>query len=43
MPIVAEHGVVYTRPWVVNLVLDVASYDPERNLVNLVENFAASI
>jgi len=36
LPIVAEHGVVYTRPWVVNLILDLAGYDPDRNLVDLV-------
>lgn len=36
LPYVAEHGVVYTRSWVVDLVLDLAGYDPEVNLVDLV-------
>ncbi len=35
-PYVAEHGVVYTRPWVVDLVLDLAGYDPDENLVDSV-------
>lgn len=36
IPRVAEHGVVYTRPWVVDLVLDLAGYDANENLVDLV-------
>lgn len=36
LPVVAEHGVVYTRPWVVNLVLDLAGYTSDHNLVDLV-------
>ena len=36
LPYVAEHGVVYTRPWVVDLVLDLAGYAPEDNLVDVV-------
>src|SRR5215212_8197179 len=35
-PYVAEHGVVYTRPWVVDLVLDLAAYAPEENLVDMI-------
>lgn len=35
-PRVAEPGVVYTRPWVVDLVLDLADYDPSGNLVDSV-------
>lgn len=34
LPYVAEHGVVYTRPWVADLVLDLAGYAPEENLVD---------
>src|SRR5215210_2828254 len=34
IPYVAEHGVVYTRPWVADLVLDLAGYTPEANLVD---------
>jgi hypothetical protein len=30
------HGVVYTRPWVVEFVLDLAGYDPKENLVDAV-------
>ncbi len=33
---IAEPGIVYTRPWVVNLVLDLAEYDPNENLVDSV-------
>jgi adenine-specific DNA-methyltransferase len=36
LPRVAEHGVVYTRPWVVDLVLDLAGYDPGEDLVSSV-------
>lgn len=36
LPYVAEHGVVYTRPWVVDLVLDLAGYHPEEHLVDSV-------
>ncbi len=36
LPYVAEHGVVYTRPWVVDLVLDLAGYDPKEDLMDLV-------
>jgi adenine-specific DNA-methyltransferase len=36
IPYVAEHGVVYTRPWVADLVLDLAGYTPEANLVDAV-------
>ena len=36
LPYVAEHGVVYTRPWVADLVLDLAGYAPEENLVNMI-------
>lgn len=36
LPYVAEAGVVYTRPWVVDLVLDLAGYDPAENLVDSV-------
>ena len=36
LPYVAEHGVVYTRPWVADLVLDLAGYDPEKNLVDVI-------
>ena len=36
IPRVAEHGVVYTRPWVVDLVLDLAGYNPSENLVDSV-------
>ncbi|MGB8647958.1 MAG: Eco57I restriction-modification methylase domain-containing protein [Anaerolineae bacterium] len=28
------HGAVYTRPWVVELILDLAGYTPDRNLVD---------
>lgn len=33
---VAEPGVVYTRSWAVELVLDLAGYEPESNLVDAV-------
>jgi adenine-specific DNA-methyltransferase len=36
LPYVAEHGVVYTRPWVADLVLDLAGYYPEENLVDVI-------
>ena len=36
LPYVAEHGVVYTRPWVADLVLDLAGYDLEENLVDVI-------
>lgn len=36
LPYVAEHGVVYTRPWVADLVLDLAGYAPEENLVDAI-------
>ncbi|MDQ3912847.1 MAG: Eco57I restriction-modification methylase domain-containing protein [Actinomycetota bacterium] len=36
VPYVAEHGVVYTRPWVADLVLDLAGYVPEANLVDAI-------
>ncbi len=36
IPYVAEHGVVYTRPWVADLVLDLAGYSPEANLVDAI-------
>src|SRR5215211_6290020 len=36
IPFVAEHGVVYTRPWVADLILDLSGYVPEENLVDLV-------
>jgi adenine-specific DNA-methyltransferase len=36
LPYVAEHGVVYTRPWVADLVLDLAGYVPEENLVDMI-------
>jgi len=36
LPYVAEHGVVYTRPWVADLVLDLAGYAPEVNLVDVI-------
>ncbi|MDQ3865087.1 MAG: SAM-dependent methyltransferase, partial [Actinomycetota bacterium] len=36
LPYVAEHGVVYTRPWVADLVLDLAGYAPEQNLVDVI-------
>jgi small GTP-binding protein len=36
LPYVAEHGVVYTRPWVADLVLDLAGYAPEENLVDVI-------
>lgn len=29
-----NHGVVYTKPWVVELILDMAGYDPATNLVD---------
>lgn len=29
-----QHGIVYTRPWVVDLVLDLAGYKSDRNLVD---------
>jgi hypothetical protein len=32
----ADHGVVYTRPWVVELILDLVDYDPAENLVDAV-------
>ena len=32
----ATHGVVYTRPWVVELILDLVGYDPAENLVEAV-------
>lgn len=32
----ADHGVVYTRPWVVELILDLVGYDPAENLVDAV-------
>src|SRR5215210_32483 len=35
-PYVAEHGVVYTRPWVADLVLDLAGYATEENLVDVI-------
>src|SRR5829696_4075123 len=31
-----EHGSVYTRPWAVHLILDLAGYDVSRNLVDAV-------
>jgi hypothetical protein len=36
LPYVAEHGVVYTRPWVADLVLALAGYDSEANLVDVI-------
>jgi hypothetical protein len=36
IPYVAEHGVVYTRPWVADLVLGLAGYDAEENLVDAI-------
>ncbi len=33
LPCVAEHGVVYTRPWVADFVLDLAGYDAGEDLV----------
>ena len=36
IPCVAEHGVVYTRPWVAELVLDLAGYTPQKNLVDAI-------
>ncbi len=30
-----QHGVVYTRPWVVDLMLDLAGYDPHLDLAGL--------
>jgi len=35
-PYVAEPGVVYTRPWVVELILDLAGYSADENLVDSV-------
>jgi len=36
LPYLAEHGVVYTRPWVANLVLDLAGYASDENLVDAI-------
>src|SRR5215210_3338321 len=36
LPDTRDPGVVYTRPWVVNLVLDLAGYDSGENLVDSV-------
>src|SRR5215210_3609456 len=36
IPYIAEHGVVYTRSWVADLVLDLAGYTPETNLVDAI-------
>lgn len=33
-PIQEKHGIVYTRPWVVDLLLELAGYKPETNLVD---------
>src|SRR5829696_4017976 len=32
----AEHGVVYTRTWVVEFILDLCGYEPDENLVDMV-------
>jgi adenine-specific DNA-methyltransferase len=31
-----DHGVVYTRPWVVEFILDLAGYNPSENLVDVI-------
>jgi len=36
LPCIAEPGVVYTRTWVAELILDLAGYDPNENLVDSV-------
>lgn len=35
-PPILEAGVVYTRPWMVELILDLAGYTPDRDLARLV-------
>ena len=42
-PTAREAGVVYTKPWMVELVLDLAGYVPDRPLTELVEGYKSRL